>query len=137
MAGPLDYQFDHIHVFCSNVEATERWFVAGLGAELVERRAARGALTTELRLGGTHVLIRGAREGEQLAPAAARHFGTDHFGLQVADVDATVAELRRRGVMIDVEPWDFGPHLRIAFVKGPDDVRIELLQTKTAPTATA
>lgn len=97
MAGPLDYQFDHIHVFCSNVEATERWFVAGLGAALMERRAARGALTTELRLGGTHVLIRGARKGEQLVPAGVRHFGTDHFGLPAADVDATVAELQRGG----------------------------------------
>ena len=45
-----------------------------------------------------------------------------------------MAELRRRGVMIDVEPWDFGPTLRIAFVKGPDDVRIELVQTKEPPT---
>ena len=134
MAAPLDYRFDHIHVFCSDVEATERWFVEGLGAELVERRHGRGALTTELRLGGAQVLIRGAREGEQLAPAGVRHFGADHFGLHVADVDATVAELRRRGGKIDVEPWDFGPTLRIAFVKGPDDVRIELVQTKTAPT---
>jgi catechol 2,3-dioxygenase-like lactoylglutathione lyase family enzyme len=134
MPGPLTYRFDHIHVFCSNVEATERWFVEGLGAELVERRQARGAVTSDLRLGGAQILIRGAREGEQLAPAAARHFGTDHFGLHVVDVDATIAELRRRGVKIDVEPWDFGPTLRIAFVKGPDDVRIELLQTKPAPT---
>jgi lactoylglutathione lyase len=134
MAAPLDYRFDHIHVFCSDVEATERWFMEGLGAELLERRQARGTLTIALRLGGAQVLIRGAREGEQLAPASMRHFGTDHFGLHVADVDATVAELRRRGVKIDVEPWDFGPTLRIAFVKGPDDVRIELVQTKTAPT---
>ena len=134
MPAPLDYRFDHIHVFCSDVEATERWFVEGLGVELVERRHARGALIIDLRLGGAQVLIRGAREGEQLAPAGLRHFGTDHFGLHVADVDATVAELRRRGVKIDVEPWDFGPTLRIAFVKGPDDVRIELVQTKTAPT---
>jgi catechol 2,3-dioxygenase-like lactoylglutathione lyase family enzyme len=69
-----------------------------------------------------------------LAPAGARHFGADHFGLRVLDVDATVAELRRRGVRIEVEPWDFGPTLRIAFVKGPDDVRVELVQTKEPPT---
>ena len=133
MPAPLDYRFDHIHVFCSDVEATERWFVGGLGAELVEHRHARGTLTVDLRLGGAQVLIRGAREGEQLAPAGVRHFGTDHFGLRVADVDATVAELRRRGVTIDVEPWDFTPTLRIAFVKGPDDIRIELVQAKTVP----
>jgi hypothetical protein len=31
-----------------------------------------------------------------------------------------------------VEPWDVGPHLRIAFVKGPDNVRIELVQKHQA-----
>jgi lactoylglutathione lyase len=134
MIAPLSYRFDHLHVFCSDVDATERWFVEGLGAALVERRLSRGVRVSELQLGGAQILIRAAREGEQLAPAGVRHFGADHFGLRVADVDATVAELRRRGVRIEVEPWDFGPTMRIAFVKGPDEVRIELLQTKEAST---
>ena len=128
MATPLEYQFNHIHVFCSDLAATERWFVEGIGAELVERRDSRGTPASVLRLGGAQILLRGAREGENLALAGARHFGTDHFGLEVADVDATVAELKRRGVFVEVEPWDFRPGLRIAFVKGPDDVRIELVQ---------
>ena len=128
MSPALEYQFDHIHVLSSNLPATERWFVEGLGAEVVERRDSRGVPLCKLRLGGVHILIRGARENEGLAPVAARQFGADHFGLRVANVDATVEELRRRGVTIEVEPWDFQPHMRIAFVKGPDDIRIELLQ---------
>jgi lactoylglutathione lyase len=132
MTAPLDYRFDHLHVFCSELDATERWFVEGLGASRVDRREARGAVTIELALGGATMLLRGARPGEQLAPAGARQFGADHFGLQVADVDATIAALRRRGVTIDVEPWDFSPTMRIAFVKGPDNVRIELVQTRSA-----
>ena len=130
MTTPLEYHFDHVHMYCSDFEATERWLVESIGAELVKRGHALGAPTSELRLGGATVLIRGARPGEQFAPAGARRFGTDHFGLRVPDVDATVAELRRRGVTIDVEPKDFNPNLRIAFVKGPDDIRIELVQTR-------
>ncbi len=130
MTTSLEYHFDHIHVYCSDFEATERWLVEGIGAELVKRGHVLGAPTSELRLGAAHVLIRGARPGEQFAPAGARRFGTDHFGLRVPDVDATVAELRRRGVTIEVEPKDFNPNLRIAFVKGPDDMRIELVQTR-------
>lgn len=128
MTAPLTYRFDHIHVFCSDLDATERWFLEGIGADLVERRESKGVRMSELRLGGAHILIRGAREGEQLAPAGARHFGEDHFGLHVSDIDGTVAELRRRGVTIEVEPWNITPAMRIAFVKGPDDVRIELVQ---------
>ena len=130
MPTPLKYQFHHIHIFSSDVQATERWLVEGIGAELVGRHDSRGVPTSTLRLGGAQILIRGAREGEQLARAAAPHFGTNHFGLEVTDIDATVAELRSRGVTIEVEPWDFRPGMRIAFVKGPDDVRIELVQTR-------
>jgi catechol 2,3-dioxygenase-like lactoylglutathione lyase family enzyme len=126
----LDYTFNHIHVFCSDLETSERWFVDGMGADLVERRESRGAPASVLKLGGAQILLRGKREGEELAPAGTRHFGTDHFGLEVPDVDATVAELRRRGVTIEVEPWDFRPDLRIAFVKGPDNVRIELVEPR-------
>jgi catechol 2,3-dioxygenase-like lactoylglutathione lyase family enzyme len=131
MAAPLDYRFHHIHVFCSDLAESERWFVDGLGAELVERRDSRGVPAVVLRLGGAQILLRPARENESLASAGARHFGADHFGLQVSDVDATVEELRRRGVFIEVEPWDFSPGSRIAFVKGPDEVRIELVQPRS------
>ncbi len=130
MTTPLEYHYDHVHLYCSDCEATERWFVEKIGAELVKRGQALGAPMSELRLGGGTVLIRGARPGEQFAPAGARRFGTDHFGLRVADVDTTIAELRRRGVTIDMEPKDFSPSMRIAFVKGPDDVRIELVQLR-------
>jgi len=130
MPAPLDCRFDHIHVFCSDLDATERWFLEGLGAALVERRQSRGIRLSVLALGGAQILLRGVREGESLAPAGGRRFGTDHFGLRVPDVDAAIAELRHRGVTIEVEPWDITPTTRIAFVKGPDDVRIELIQTE-------
>jgi catechol 2,3-dioxygenase-like lactoylglutathione lyase family enzyme len=130
MADRLSYDFGHIHVFCSDLEATERWFVDGIGAELVERRESRGVPASVLRLAGVEVLLRGAREGENLAPAGPRKFGTDHFGLVVSDLEGTVAELKRRGVFVEVEPWEFRPGVWIAFVKGPDEVRIELVETR-------
>jgi catechol 2,3-dioxygenase-like lactoylglutathione lyase family enzyme len=130
MAAPLEYDFHHIHVFCSDVDATERWFTEGVGAEVVGRGDSRGVPAVTLRLGGVNVLLRPAREGENLVDAGARHFGADHFGLRVSDVDATVAELKQRGVFVEVEPWDFSPGSRIAFIKGPDEVRIELVQPR-------
>jgi len=131
MPASLAYTFNHIHVFCSDLQTTERWFLDGIGAELVERRDSRGAPASVLSLGGARILLRGAREGEELAAAGDRHFGADHFGLEVADVDATIEHLRQRGVTIEVEPWDFRPETRIAFVIGPDNVRIEFVQPRT------
>ena len=130
MAGPLDFSFDHIHIFCSDMAATERWFTEGLGAEVAGRPESRGVPSVRLKLAGANVYLRPARADERLTPPDSQHFGADHFGLRVADVDATVAELRQRGVFIEVEPWDFSPGSRIAFIKGPDGVRIELVQAR-------
>ncbi len=130
MSDQRRYRFHHIHIFSSDVPATERFLIDGMGAELMSRHDSRGIPTTTVQLGGAEILIRGARAGEQLAQPEGSCFGTNHFGLEVDDVDATIAELCRRGVAIEVEPWDFRPGMRIAFVKGPDNVRIELLHTK-------
>ena len=131
MAAPLEYEFHHIHIFCSDLAASERWFAEQLGAEVVERRDSRGVPSVLLRLGGAPITLRPRREGENLeAGLTVPHFGADHFGLQVSDVDAAVEELRRRGVTIDVEPYDFTPGSRIAYVRGPDGVRIELVQRR-------
>jgi catechol 2,3-dioxygenase-like lactoylglutathione lyase family enzyme len=130
MTRPLEYHFDHVHIFSSDVGATERWLVEGIGAELIARQELRGMPTSSLRLGGAQILLRGARENENLTRPGAPYFGLNHFALKVADVDAAVAALRGRGVAIEVEPWDVSPSMRIAFVKGPDEVRIELVQTR-------
>ena len=129
MAESHRYEFHHIHIVCSDLAASERWFVDGIGAELIERRESRGTPTSELRLGGARVLLRSGRPDEDLAADGRRRFGTDHFGLQVRDVDATVETLRGRGVEIAREPGN-SPTNRVAFIKGPDNVLIELVQPR-------
>jgi catechol 2,3-dioxygenase-like lactoylglutathione lyase family enzyme len=129
MSTSAQYLLHHIHIVCSDVETSERWFLDGVGAELVDRRESRGTPTTELRLGDTRVLLRAAREGESLAADGERRFGTDHVGLQVENVDATVERLRARGVEIAREPQN-SPSNRVAFIKGPDNVLIELVQAR-------
>lgn len=131
MAGPLDFSFDHIHIYCSDLAATERWFTEGLGAEVAGRPESRGVPSVRLKVGGANVYLRPAREDENLVAPGPETYGTNHFGVRVANVDESVAELRKRGVTIDVEPWDFSPSSRIAFIKGPDGVRIELVQART------
>ena len=126
MSGNLNYAFDHVHLYCSDVAASERWFVDVMGAEVVRHRTANDAPVTDLRIGGVNVFL---FTGDKTANAPGReHLGTEHFGLRVENLAATAEELRRRGVQFDVEPKQTRPDLSIAFVKGPDNVRIELLQ---------
>jgi len=63
------------------------------------------------------------------------HLGLEHFGLEVDDFDAAIEDLRAKGAEFLMEPHEFRPGLRIAFIKAPEEVRIEILQRSSqAPT---
>ena len=132
MSKPPISGLNHIHIVCSDLAASENWFVDAVGAELVERRESRGVTTSELRLAGIPILLRNTGAAESLAAGTQRRYGTDHFALDVTDVDVTVEALRSRGVEIAREPGD-SPRNRVAFIKGPDNLVIELVQPGSAP----
>jgi lactoylglutathione lyase len=52
----------------------------------------------------------------------------EHIGLTVDDVDAAVAELRAKGAEIAIGPATRNPGLRLAFIRGPERIMIELVQ---------
>ena len=121
---------EHLHVYCSDLETSERWFRENLGAELVARRQLNGVAASELQLGGIRLVLGGNRPEDGLVAPRPRPFGWDHIGLKVQDLDACAAALKRRGVVFEREPHQARPGLRIAFVTGPDDLRIELLERR-------
>lgn len=58
-----------------------------------------------------------------------RQGGQHHFCLNVADLDATISELRRRGVTIVTEPFVLDViHRKLAFIADPNGNLIELAQ---------
>jgi lactoylglutathione lyase len=61
-------------------------------------------------------------DGDTGLPSDARHFG--HLAYEVDDIYATCAHLQANGVLINRPPRDG----RMAFVRSPDNVSIELLQ---------
>ena len=58
--------------------------------------------------------------------------GLDHMGLRVRNIDAVVGELKAKGAEFTVEPKTIRPGVRIAFLKGPQNVLIELLDRDVA-----
>ena len=61
-------------------------------------------------------------DGDDGLPNDSRHFG--HLAYEVDDIHATCAHLQANGVVINRPPRDG----RMAFVRSPDNVSIELLQ---------
>lgn len=125
--------FDHVHLVAEDPRATAQWYVDKLGGEVWKSVEVKGAAQVYVRLAGALVIVRGERPGEAVAAKTGLEWGVDHFGLRVqGDFDAFCAGLRRKGVGFDLEPTDFNPTTRIAFIQAPDRVSIELLNRKDA-----
>ena len=121
------YTYDHIHLRSRDPMETAQYFNKMFDAEILESVQSDGKSRVDLDLNGLTIFIAPADENTPEGPVDP-HLGLDHFGLRVDNLDGAVAELKGRGAEFAVEPHAFRPGLRIAFVRGPDDVRIELLE---------
>ena len=123
--------FDHVHLISEDPQLAASWYADKLGGEIVSSREVRGAPQILVAFKGATIIVRGQRPGEQADRKQNLHWGTDHFGFQVnGDFDGFCEDLRKKGVTFTVDPMDFRPSVRIAFIEAPDGVSIELLQRK-------
>lgn len=132
--------FDHIHLISRDARATAQWYQEMFGGQLGEvQENLRGAPQIDVRIGGITLVIRGQRPGE--SPSATKpmrafegysshdEWGTDHFGFTYrGDLRAFCSELKRKGVRMAVEPWEFKPGMVLCYVAAPDGVSIEMIQ---------
>lgn len=135
----IDYVFTHVHVYASDPDATVFWLTDGLGGQVVSRRQHPGyPMATQVRFGNQIVQVRGPRDNERFGDAGPRTYGLDHFGLSVPDLEATLAALRKRGVVPE-STFDNGFSVPdgVAFLRGPDGLWVELtsLEFEPAPEA--
>jgi catechol 2,3-dioxygenase-like lactoylglutathione lyase family enzyme len=121
--------FDHVHLVSGDPDAAAAWYADKLDGRVASRYELRGAPQIFVELGDATLIIRGQRTGETAAHKAGLEWGVDHFGFSVAgDFDAYCNALKAAGVAFAMEPTQTNPTTRIAFITGPDDVSIELLQ---------
>jgi catechol 2,3-dioxygenase-like lactoylglutathione lyase family enzyme len=123
------YAYDHIHLRSRDPMKTAQYYRRMFDARIIESIQSDGQPRIDLDINGLAVFIaRVPPEAEIPASPKDPHLGLDHFGFRVGNLDETVAELKRRGAEFAVEPRTIRPGVRIAFVRAPDDVRIELLE---------
>jgi len=126
----MQYRFHHVHLVCKDLETMIGFFTEIIGAELIDRRKFGTADGASFDLQGTTVNLRVAREDEDMVGDASQsRYGFDHIGLEVDDVDGAYKDLTERGYSFFIPPKDI-PNLRIAFFRGPEDIIIELVQSK-------
>jgi catechol 2,3-dioxygenase-like lactoylglutathione lyase family enzyme len=129
-----DYRYDHVHLRSADPDAMGRFFETMFGAEVTREIYPPGTLypgqmRVSMSLGGQTVLVAPTHPHDPTA-AAPRfpYYGVEHIGLTVDDVDAAVEELRAKGAEIAIGPLTRSAGLRLAFVRGPEGVMVELVQ---------
>jgi lactoylglutathione lyase len=123
--------FDHVHLISKDPKSAADWYVEKLSGQVTNISEFRGAPQVVVAFKGAAIIIRGQRTGEQMNEKNGIVWGTDHFGFRVdGDFDGFCRDLKKNGVTFTIDPMDFSPTVRIAFIEAPDNVSIELLQRK-------
>ena len=126
----MTYRFHHLHLICKDLENMIGFFTDALGARLSVRKQFGGADGAVLDLNGTDISLRVEKKGEVITGDASQtRYGYDHIGLQVEDLEKAMQELAPTGVEFLSGPVDLGDKF-IVFLKGPENITIELLQIK-------
>jgi catechol 2,3-dioxygenase-like lactoylglutathione lyase family enzyme len=129
-----DLQFDHVHLRASDPDATAIFFETLFGAEVTRGIYPRGTLypgqmRVTLWVGGQKILIAPTHPHDPMTPAPPfPYYGLEHIGFTVADLDATIGELRAKGADIAIGPLTRDAGTYLAFVRGPDGIMVELVQ---------
>ena len=123
--------FDHVHLISEDPRSAAEWYADKLGGRIIGSAEIRGAPQVIVAFEGATIIVRGQRTGEEAAGKPGLEWGTDHFGFSVkGDFDGFCDDLKKNGVAFTLDPVDFTPTVRIAFIDAPDNVSIELLQRK-------
>jgi lactoylglutathione lyase len=126
------FKYDHVHLRSPDPEETARYYEKMFGAEIIRSVQSDGRERIDLNLGGLTVFIAKADPDKVGAPPEPPFQGLEHLGLAVHPIDEAVAELKKKGAEITREPTTIRPGVRIAFIRGPQNVHIELLDRNAA-----
>ena len=127
----MAFEFNHVHLKTPDPEKTANWYVTAFNFEIVRDRVRDSGdrFITCKTPDGITFNISGARTNETMGDGDADpHWGLEHFGINVDDIDAEIERLVGLGAVLKQEPSNVSNRPRIAFIAGPDNTRIELVQ---------
>ena len=128
----MEYFINHVHIRAADPRASASWYEKHFNAEIVsEREVMPGTITVGMKLGGpVRLNISSQPEGSSKERPAAElnRLGLEHFGFDVQDLEAELIRLEQAGARIVLPLTEVVGGTRLAYIEGPDDVLIELVQ---------
>ncbi|MBI2505543.1 MAG: VOC family protein [Candidatus Latescibacteria bacterium] len=119
------YTLNHLHHETRDVDSAVAFYQKVFGAASEPPFERGGATWVRVHLGDVAIMVTNRPCTDN---ALGRYQGLDHFGVMTDDFEATIAAIQKEGAHIWFGPTKLDTGMRIAFVSGPDNVKIELME---------
>ena len=128
----MDYAINHVHIRSSDPTASAAWYEKYFNAKILwEREVMPGTITVSMEVGGpVRLNISSKPEGssDERKVVELNRLGLEHFGFGVLDLEKELHRLEGAGVRVVLPLTKVPTGACLAYIEGPDDVLIELVQ---------
>jgi len=148
------HHFGHVHLFSADPVSAGEWYMQNLDAKRRNNSAPTSReprFRNDLQIGPSmslmadhvNIIIYPVEYSKKAYAAQWSHTQSllvsprgrtiDHLGFSVANLEQTLERMRKDGVKVTAEPRSLANgQLKFAFVEGPDQIAIELIEDHTA-----
>ena len=128
----MPYAINHVHIRSADPHATAAWYEKHFEAKIIsEREVMPGTITIGMEVGGPvrlNVSSKPTGSSDERSTAELNRLGLEHFGFNVEDLEADLERLESSGIRVVLPLTEVTGGTRLAYIEGPDDVLIELVQ---------
>jgi len=129
----MPYAVNHVHIRSKDPHASAAWYGEYFDTKILSaREVLPGTITITMDAGGPvrlNISSPPAGSSEERAVAELNRLGLEHFGFATDDIEADIARFENAGVRIVMPVTEVPGSITIAYIEGPDDVLIELVQS--------
>lgn len=146
--GSKNHRFEHVHLLASNIETTTKWFRENFGLKPIYKEALawHGVLMNIFRVDNVNIIIFAKPKPEDEVPfltkqiwpkegfKATEETAIDHIAFSYESIESVFKHMKSSGLEIvrDINTdKTFG--LNSFFVRGPDNLLIEIVKEKPIP----
>ena len=128
----MEYRINHVHIRAADPQATAAWYQEYFNAKKVsERQVMPNTITIGMEMGGQcrlNVSSKPPGSSDERSVAELNRLGLEHFGFDVEDLRAELERFEAAGIRVVLPYTETPTGSRLAYIEGPDDVLIELVQ---------
>ena len=128
----MQYHINHVHVRAQDPHASAAWYEKHFNArKLWDREIMPGTVTVSMEVGGPvrlNISSKPSGTSDERSVAELNRLGLEHFGFDVENLEVELVRLESAGIRVVLPLTETPTGSRLAYIEGPDDVLIELVQ---------